>query len=99
MGMMKAAQLAPDAVLLPVDFAAYRHYSRLFKAAVDGIAPHIEDRGIDEIYIDLSAHPEDTLELATRSEERRVGKECVSTCSFRWAPVHSKTQLRITPTI
>src|SRR4051812_43697284 len=38
MGMMKAAQLAPDAVLLPVDFDAYRHYSRLFKAAVAGIA-------------------------------------------------------------
>src|SRR3546814_9624025 len=23
-----------------------------------------------------------------RSEERRVGKECVSTCRYRWAPVH-----------
>src|SRR3546814_7129447 len=23
-----------------------------------------------------------------RSEERRVGKECVSTCSFRWSPDH-----------
>src|SRR3546814_11100229 len=23
-----------------------------------------------------------------RSEERRVGKECVSTCSFRWSPYH-----------
>ena len=54
MGMMKAAALAPDAVLLPVDFDAYRHYSRLFKAAVRAVAPHIEDRGIDEIYIDLT---------------------------------------------
>jgi DNA polymerase IV len=34
MGMMKAAQLAPDAYLLPTDFDSYRHYSRLFKAAV-----------------------------------------------------------------
>src|SRR3546814_20268995 len=25
-----------------------------------------------------------------RSEERRVGKECVSTCRFRWTPYHSK---------
>src|SRR3546814_13025636 len=24
-----------------------------------------------------------------RSEERRVGKECVSTCRSRWSPVHS----------
>src|SRR3546814_14508076 len=25
-----------------------------------------------------------------RSEERRVGKECVSTCGSRWSPEHSK---------
>jgi DNA polymerase-4 len=54
MGLMKAAQLAPDAVLLPADFDEYGRYSRLFKAAVREIAPRIEDRGIDEIYIDLT---------------------------------------------
>ena len=54
MGMMKAAAKAPDAVLLPADFEQYRKYSRLFKAAVRAIAPRIEDRGIDEIYIDLT---------------------------------------------
>jgi DNA polymerase-4 len=54
MGMMKSAVLAPDAILLPVDFDEYRKYSRLFKAAVREIAPVIEDRGIDEIYVDLS---------------------------------------------
>ncbi len=57
MGLMKAAQLAPDAVLLPADFDAYRAMSRRFKAAVAEIAPVIEDRGIDEIYIDLSDLP------------------------------------------
>jgi len=57
MGLMKAAQLAPDAVLLPVDFEAYRHCSRRFKAAVAEVAPVIEDRGIDEIYIDLTDVP------------------------------------------
>ncbi len=54
MGLMKAAALAPQAVLLPVDFEQYRHYSRAFKAAVAVVAPVIEDRGIDEIYIDLT---------------------------------------------
>ena len=54
-GLMKAAALAPHAVLLPTDFDAYRRYSRLFKAAVAGIAPRIEDRGIDEIYVDLTS--------------------------------------------
>ena len=57
MGTMKAAQLAPDAILLPVDFDEYRKYSRLFKAAVREIAPRIEDRGIDEIYVDLTEVP------------------------------------------
>src|SRR3546814_11376637 len=28
------------------------------------------------------------LVLAGRSEERRVGKECVSTCRSRWSPYH-----------
>ena len=54
MGMMKAASKAPDAVLLPVDFDEYRKYSRLFKAAIRARAPLVEDRGIDEIYIDLT---------------------------------------------
>jgi DNA polymerase-4 len=57
MGLMKAAQRAPDAVLLPTDFEQYRRCSRLFKAAVAEVAPVVEDRGIDEIYIDLSAVP------------------------------------------
>jgi DNA polymerase-4 len=57
MGLMKAALRAPQAVLLPTDFERYRLYSRRFKAAVAEIAPLIEDRGIDEIYIDLSAVP------------------------------------------
>src|SRR3546814_17432274 len=27
-----------------------------------------------------------------RSEERRVGKECFSTCSSRWSPYHSNKE-------
>src|SRR3546814_11433842 len=30
------------------------------------------------------------LDTSSRSEERRVGKECVSTCRSRWSPYHSK---------
>lgn len=69
MGLMKSAQLAPDAILLPANFDAYRYYSRLFKAIVANIAPQIEDRGIDEIYIDLSALPEATQALAQRIKQ------------------------------
>src|SRR5262245_50206669 len=62
MGLMKAAKLAPDALLLPADFDEYRRYSRLFKEAVRALAPEIEDRGIDEIYIDLTALVESSAE-------------------------------------
>src|SRR3546814_11686943 len=33
---------------------------------------------------------------ASRSEERRVGKECVSTCRSRWSPYHSKKKTKNT---
>ena len=55
MGLMQAARLCPQAVLLPADFEEYRRYSRLFKAAITAIAPRLEDRGIDEVYIDFDA--------------------------------------------
>src|SRR3546814_12800821 len=31
--------------------------------------------------------------LVFSSEERRVGKECVSTCRSRWSPYHYKTKM------
>ena len=79
MGLMKAAALAHQAILLPADFEEYRRYSRLFKAAVADIAPQIEDRGIDEIYIDLTHVPGETVELAQRikdSVRRATGLSC-----------------------
>jgi DNA polymerase-4 len=85
MGMMKAAQLAPQAFMLPADFAAYRHYSGLFKAAVATIAPHIEDRGIDEIYIDLTEVAGDSLTLARRLKQA-VYDATGLTCSIGITP-------------
>ena len=66
LGLMKAAALAPEAILLPADFEAYTKYSRLFKAAVAELAPVFEDRGIDEIYMDLTEVVGETRELAQR---------------------------------
>lgn len=85
MGLMKSAQLAPDAILLPANFEAYRDCSRRFKAAVAGIAPKIEDRGIDEIYIDLSAIPEATKPLAQRIKQA-VFAATGLTCSIGISP-------------
>lgn len=90
MGVMKSARLAPDAILLPVDFDEYRKYSRLFKAAVRAIAPVVEDRGVDEIYIDLTDLP-GTQADGGRAAARRL-KDAVAeatgglTCSIGVTP-------------
>src|SRR3546814_13793374 len=34
--------------------------------------------------------------IHNRAEQRRVGKECVSTCSTRWSPYHKKNKNNIT---
>ena len=85
MGLMKAAQLAPDAILLPADFDAYRHYSRLFKAAVRRITPQVEDRGIDEIYIDLTDLAGETAMLAGQIKDAVRAATSLS-CSIGVAP-------------
>jgi DNA polymerase IV len=85
MGMMKAAQLAPDAILLPTDFESYRHYSRLFKAAIAGFTSQIENRGIDEIYIDVSDMPGESAEIGQRMKDA-VREATGLTCSICIAP-------------
>lgn len=85
MGMMKAAQLAPDAILLPTDFDSYRRYSRLFKDAVHTFTDQIEDRGIDEIYIDLTNVDGESSELGRRIKAA-VHQATQLTCSIAIAP-------------
>ncbi len=85
MGLMKAAALAPDAVLLPANFDAYRQASIAFKAAVADITPAIEDRGIDEIYIDLTSLPDDSHTLARRIKQT-VREATGLTCSIGITP-------------
>ena len=93
MGLMKAAALAPDAILLPGDFERYRLYSRAFKAAVAEVVGHeppvIEDRGIDEIYIDISAQPgvdADHGAAVARAIKARVVERTGLTCSIGVTP-------------
>ncbi len=89
MGLMKAAKLCPDCLLLPVDFDEVRRYSRLFKQTIADIAPVIQDRGIDEVYIDLTQVPgaerEGGGELAAMIQ-RRIFEATRLTCSIGVAP-------------
>ena len=89
MGLMKAARLCPQAILLPVDFERVRHFSRTFKAIVTDIAPCMEDRGIDEVYIDFTDVPGGQRE-GGRVLARLIQKSIVDatglTCSIGVAP-------------
>jgi DNA polymerase-4 len=89
MGLMKAARLCPQAILLPVDFEQYRHYSRRFKAIIAEIAPQIEDRGIDEVYIDFTAVPGGQREggrVLARLIQKSIFEDTGLTCSVGVAP-------------
>src|SRR3546814_17711457 len=46
--------------------------------------------------VSSSRPPSAFKERRDRSEERRVGKECVSTCRSRWSPYHYKKNTLIT---
>ncbi len=89
MGLMKAAKLCPHAILLPVDFDEVRRVSRLFKRTIVEIAPVMEDRGVDEVYIDFTDVPGSThdggRELARRIQQR-IFEETRLTCSIGVAP-------------
>ncbi len=85
MGMMKAAQLAPDAILLPTDFDSYRHYSWLFKASIAEFTSQIENRGIDEIYIDVTDLAGEPAEIGRRMKDT-VRDATGLTCSICIAP-------------
>src|SRR3546814_7661174 len=45
-------------------------------------------KGADGAVVVEGEPPEAAGVVAERSEERRVGKECVSTCRSRWSPYH-----------
>lgn len=85
MPAMKAARLAPNAVLLPVNFELYRRYSRLFKEAARSVSPVIEDIGIDEVYADVSLLGDESEAIARRLKAA-IFEATGLTCSVGIAP-------------
>ncbi|MBC5765584.1 Y-family DNA polymerase [Ramlibacter albus] len=89
MGMMKAAKLAPHAIVLPVDFDEVRRLSRTFKSVIREIAPVVEDRGIDEVYIDFTDVPGGQREggrVLARLIQKSIFEATQLTCSIGVAP-------------
>ena len=89
MGLMKAAKLCPQAILLPVDFPEIRKYSRAFKDIILDIAPLMEDRGVDEVYIDFTGVPGGQREggrVLARLIQKAIFDQTGLTCSVGVAP-------------
>ncbi|MES2512318.1 MAG: DNA polymerase IV [Pseudomonadota bacterium] len=89
MGMMKAAKLCPQAIVLPVDFDEVRRFSRLFKSTIAEIAPVIQDRGVDEVYIDFTDVPGGQREggrVLARLIQKAIFEKTGLTCSIGVAP-------------
>ncbi|MDB5954189.1 DNA polymerase IV [Ramlibacter sp.] len=89
MGMMKAAKLCPQAIVLPVDFDEVRRCSRTFKSVIAEIAPVMEDRGIDEVYIDFTEVPGGQREggrVLARLIQKSIFEALGLTCSIGVAP-------------
>ncbi|MEJ8856087.1 DNA polymerase IV [Variovorax robiniae] len=89
MGMMKAAKLCPQAIVLPVDFDEVRRLSRLFKSTIREIAPVMEDRGVDEVYIDFTDVPGGQREggrVLARLIQKSILQATGLTCSIGVAP-------------
>ena len=80
-----AARKCPDCVCLPVDFERYRMVSRQFKAAIAQVTDAIEDRGIDEVYLDLTPLEAQSRELALTLQKHVFDATGLS-CSIGIAP-------------
>src|SRR3546814_10795047 len=70
---------------LPISIVIISHERDLLNNVVDHIL-HLEG-GKVTLYPRV---PAASSARVSRSEERRVGKECVSTCRSRWSPYHKK---------
>ena len=89
MGLMKAAKLCPQAIVLPVDFEEIRKYSKLFKNTITEIAPLMQDRGVDEVYVDFTAVPGGQREggrVLARLIQKSIFDKTGLTCSVGVAP-------------
>jgi DNA polymerase-4 len=89
LGLMKAAKLCPQAILLPVDFAQYRQYSARFKAIITDIAPLMENRGVDEVFIDFTDVPGGQRaggRVLARLIQKAIFDDTGLTCSVGVAP-------------
>ena len=85
MSIAEAYRRCPDAEYLPTDFAEYGRVSRQFKASLTRVTALIEDRGIDEVYLDVTDLRADDISLAGELKQA-VRDSTGLSCSVGIAP-------------
>src|SRR3546814_13927691 len=85
--MAKASYDLTDTLKLSADLRYSRYYNSYawFGSHTDNVTITSENAFLND---DIRQSMADAGETSFRSEERRVGKECVSTCRSRWSPDH-----------
>lgn len=81
MPLRTAFKLCPRAVFLPVDYEAYATASQEFKSILLAVTPLMENAGIDEAFLDISALPQNTEIIAAQIKEGIKAKTGL-TCSI-----------------
>ena len=85
MPLRTALKLCPKCIFLPVDYNSYSRVSMKIKKILFETSPLMEDVGIDEAYLDITASAEPSAEVA-RMIKGRVFAETGLTCSVGIAP-------------
>lgn len=80
MPLAEAFRRCPDAVFLPVDFAAYREASKRIHEIFREVTPEVESLGLDEAFLDVSEAGGSAHEIA-RSLKRTIKDATGLVCS------------------
>ncbi len=85
MPLRVAWRLCPQAVFLPVDYREYARISEIIKSVLREVSPDMEDVGIDEAFLDISAIDR-PAQLIAREIKERIREATGLTCSIGIAP-------------
>jgi len=85
MPLKTAYKLNPQAIFLPVDYDAYTAESHKIKNILRKISPLMEDVGIDEAFLDISAMDRSSWDISREIKEN-VMKTTGLTCSIGIGP-------------
>src|SRR3546814_14818119 len=83
LNMYKDGNHKPEMAIALTEFLAMCGFRPLFETIA-----HIDQVPEFASLLSAESKPFPPSQLHDRSEERRVGKECVSTCRSRWSPYH-----------